>query len=52
MAKIMQTEDNTKQACLFLLLRCGLTYSKLVKIVEKYKKSAAPLWSCAFIIIM
>ena len=29
-AKLVQIEDNTKKTCLFLLLRCSLTYQKLV----------------------
>lgn len=30
-AKVVQTECNTRQACLTLLLRCSLTYAKLQK---------------------
>ena len=30
-AKIVQTESNTKQACLFLLPRCSLSYLKIVQ---------------------
>ena len=38
-AKIVQIEDNTKQTCLFLLLRCSLFYTKIVQIEDNTKQT-------------
>ena len=38
-AKIVQTESNTKQACLFLLPRCRLSYLKIVQTESNTKQA-------------
>ena len=38
-AKIVQTESNTKQACLFLLPRCRLSYLKIVQTESNIKQA-------------
>ena len=44
-AKLVQTEDKTKCACTFLLLRCRLIYLKLVQTEDNTK------CACTFLLL-
>ena len=49
--ELLKTEDNTKYACIFLLLRRSVTYSELLQTEDNTKQARLFLWCSRFILV-